>query len=41
METVLKLREDYKTGDRNDPEIVREQVDWVLKNFGIEVKKTD
>jgi acetyl esterase/lipase len=41
LETVLKLREDYKAGDRNDPAIVRDQVDWVLKHFGIEAKKTD
>lgn len=41
LETVLKLREDYKTGNRNDPAIVRDQVDWVLKHLGIEVKKTD
>ncbi len=41
LETVLKLREDYKTGNRNDPEIVRDQVDWVLKHFGIAAKKTD
>jgi len=41
LETVLKLREDYKTGNRNDPAIVRDQVDWVLKHFGIKAKKTD
>ena len=41
LETALKLREDYKTGNRNDPAIVRDQVDWVLKHFGIEAKKTD
>jgi acetyl esterase/lipase len=41
LETVLKLREDYKTGNRNDPAIVRGQVDWVLKHFGIEPQKTD
>ena len=41
LETVLKLREDYKSGNRNDPEIVRDQVDWVLKHFGIEANKTD
>jgi acetyl esterase/lipase len=36
LETVLKLREDYQTGDRNNAEIVNDQVDWVLKHFGIE-----
>ena len=36
LETVLKLREDYATGDRNSAEIVNDQVDWVLKHFGIE-----
>lgn len=41
LETVLKLREDYKTVNRNAPEIVRDQVDWVLEHFGIEPKKTD
>jgi hypothetical protein len=41
LEVVLKLREDYKSGSRNDPEIVRDQVDWVLKHFGIEVRKTE
>jgi len=41
LETVLKLREDYETGDRNAPVIVRDQVDWVLKHFGIELKKTE
>ena len=35
LETVLKLREDYATGDRNSSEIVNDQVDWVLKHFGI------
>ncbi|HUV64344.1 MAG TPA: alpha/beta hydrolase fold domain-containing protein, partial [Sedimentisphaerales bacterium] len=30
LETVLKLREDYATGDRNSSEIVNDQVDWVL-----------
>ncbi len=41
LETVLKLCEDYKSSNRNDPRIVRDQVDWVLKDFGIEVEKTD
>ncbi len=41
LETVLKLREDYETGGRNAPVIVRDQVDWVLKHFGIEPKKTE
>ncbi|MBL7186785.1 MAG: hypothetical protein ISS70_10715 [Phycisphaerae bacterium] len=39
LETVLKLREDYKAGDRNDPAIVRDQVDWALKHFGIDPQK--
>jgi hypothetical protein len=39
LETVLKLREDYKTRDRNAPDVTRDQVDWVLKHFGIEAKK--
>ena len=41
LESVLKLREDYRTGNRNDPAIVRDQVDWVLKHFGIEPKRTN
>ncbi len=41
LETVLKLREDYKTGDRNAQDVTRDQVDWVLKHLGIEPKKTD
>jgi acetyl esterase/lipase len=41
LETVLKLREDYETADRNAPVIVRDQVDWVLKHFGIEAKSAD
>jgi len=36
LQVVLKLREDYQTGDRNNPRIVQDQVDWVLKRFGIE-----
>ena len=36
LEAVLKLREDFKSDNRNSPEIVRDQVDWVLKHFGIE-----
>jgi len=40
-QTVLKLREDYRAGNRNDPGIVRDQADWVLKHSGIEAKKTD
>ena len=36
LEAVLKLREDFKSDNRNSPEIVRHQVDWVLKHFGIE-----
>jgi len=30
-----------KFGPRNAPVIVRDQVDWVLKHFGIEPKKTE
>jgi hypothetical protein len=40
LEVVLKLREDFKSGDRNSPEIVRDQVDWVLRHFGIEASET-
>jgi acetyl esterase/lipase len=36
LQVVLKLREDYKTGGRNSPQIIEDQVDWVLKHFGIE-----
>lgn len=36
LQVILKLREDYQTGDRNNPRIVQDQVDWVLKRFGIE-----
>lgn len=39
LETVLKLREDYESGDRNAPEIVQDQVNWVLKHFDIEPQK--
>lgn len=38
LETVLKLREDYQTGDRNSPRIVQDQVDWVLKHFGMAIE---
>lgn len=41
LEVVLKLREDFKSDNRNSPEIVRHQVDWVLKHFGIEASKAD
>jgi hypothetical protein len=41
LETVLKLREDFKSDNRNSPEIVRDQVDWVLKHFGIEASEND
>jgi acetyl esterase/lipase len=41
LEVVLKMREDYKSENRTYPEIVRDQVDWALKHFGIEPKKTD
>jgi acetyl esterase/lipase len=40
LQVVLKLREDFKSGSRNSPEIVRNQVDWVLKHFGIETGQT-
>lgn len=36
LEVVLKPREDFKSDNRNSPEIVRDQVDWVLKHFGID-----
>ena len=36
LQVVLKLREDYKTGGPNNPQIVQDQVDWVLKRFGID-----
>ncbi|MHC4173423.1 MAG: alpha/beta hydrolase [Planctomycetota bacterium] len=36
LKVVLKLREDFESDNRNSPEIVRHQVDWVLKHFGIE-----
>ncbi|MCU0918117.1 MAG: alpha/beta hydrolase [Planctomycetes bacterium] len=35
LEVVLKLREDYTAGDRNNADVVKDQVDWVLKKFGI------
>lgn len=35
LQVVLKLSEDYQTGERNNPRIVQDQVDWVLKQFGI------
>jgi acetyl esterase/lipase len=38
LEVSLNLREDFQSGDRNSPEIVRHQVDWVLKHFGIEAR---
>jgi acetyl esterase/lipase len=41
LEVVLKLREDYPSGDRNNPGVGRDQVDWVLKHFGIPATKTD
>jgi len=41
LEVVLKLREDFKSGNRNSHEIVRHQVGWVLKHFGIEASETD
>lgn len=41
LQTVLKFREDYETGDRNAPDVTRDQVDWVLKQFGIEPKNAD
>jgi acetyl esterase/lipase len=36
LQVVLKLREDYKSGGPNSPQILQDQVDWVLKHFGIE-----
>ncbi len=41
LEVVVKHREDYESGDKNNPRIVRDQVDWVLKHFGIEPKKSE
>lgn len=41
LEVVLKLREDYPSGDRSAPEVTRDQVDWVLGRFGIEVGEPD
>jgi hypothetical protein len=41
LQVVLKLREDFGPGNRNSPEIVRHQVDWVLKQFGIEAGEAD
>jgi len=41
LETVLKHREDYDSGDKNNARVVRDQVDWVLKHFGIEPSKMD
>ncbi|MFH1719566.1 MAG: alpha/beta hydrolase [Planctomycetota bacterium] len=41
LEVVLRHREDYSSSDRNNPAIVRDQVDWVLKHFGIAAKKAD
>ncbi|MFC1635944.1 hypothetical protein ACFL5Z_13980, partial [Planctomycetota bacterium] len=38
LEVSLNLREDFKSGDRNSSTIVRHQVDWVLKHFGIEAR---
>jgi acetyl esterase/lipase len=37
LEVSLNLREDFQPGGRNTPEIIRHQVDWVLKHFGIDV----
>ena len=41
LEAVLKLQEDFKSDNRNSSEIVQDQVDWVLKHFGIEASETD
>ncbi|UCG57772.1 MAG: alpha/beta hydrolase [Phycisphaerales bacterium] len=41
LQVVLKLREDFDPGNRNNPEIVRHQVDWVLQQFGIEAGEAD
>ncbi len=38
LEVVLKLREDYSARNRSSPEVVRDQVDWILKHFEIAVK---
>ena len=37
LEVVLKLREDYGAGERNSPDVVRDQVDWVLKHLTYEL----
>jgi acetyl esterase/lipase len=34
LEVVLKLREDYPSGDRTNAEVVRDQVNWVLNRLG-------
>ena len=39
LEVVLKMHEVYESENLN--KIVQEQVDWVLKHFGIELKKID
>ena len=41
LEVVLKLSEDYESASRNNPKIVRHQVDWVLRHFGIEPSRAD
>ncbi|GAI97750.1 unnamed protein product, partial [marine sediment metagenome] len=41
LQVVLKMREDYKSENRTYPEIVRDQVGWVLKHFGIEASETE
>jgi len=39
LEVSLNLREDFQPGGGNySPEVIRHQVDWVLKHFGIDPK---
>ena len=38
LEVSLNLREDFQSGDRNNPAIVKHQVGWVLKHLGIEAQ---
>lgn len=35
LEVSLNLREDFKPGGHSGPDIVQNQVDWVLKHFGV------
>jgi acetyl esterase/lipase len=34
LEVILKRREDYPAGERTNADVVRDQVDWVLKKLG-------